>query len=203
MNVVAFVLAIQTAQAASGAVYEGRGAPDVNIPRIEAAAIVDGVLDESMWTQAARLVGFHQYEPVDGRPADDGTEVRVWYAPDAIWFGIVASDRSPSTVRATTAERDRIDGEDHVTLYLDTFDDRRRAYFFAVNALGVQQDGVRTEGAVSAGRMFGGNTDKNPDFFFESRGRLTAEGYVVEVRVPFESLRYSARPATRPASTSA
>jgi hypothetical protein len=49
---------------------------------------------------------------------------------------------------------------------------------------------VRTEGAGSAGRSFGGNVDNSPDFYFQSRGRLTPEGYVVEVRIPFKSLRF-------------
>ncbi|HEX5520499.1 MAG TPA: DUF5916 domain-containing protein [Longimicrobiaceae bacterium] len=165
--------------------------PAVEIPRVEGAAVtIDGVLDEAVWSEAARLTGFRQYEPVDGRAAEEETEVRVWYAPDAIHFGILARDRHPETIRATVADRDNIDGDDHVTIYLDTFDDRRRAFFFAVNPLGIQQDGVRAEGASSAGRTFGGSTDKSPDYFFESKGRLTAEGYEVEIRIPFKSLRY-------------
>lgn len=164
--------------------------PTVEIPRVEDARVaIDGVLDEPVWEQAARLTGFRQYEPVDGRPAVEETEVRVWYSPDAIYFGILARDRQPGAIRATIAERDAIDGDDHVILYLDTFDDRRRAFFFGVNPLGIQQDGVRTEGTSSAGRSFGGSTDKSPDYYFESKGRLTAEGYEVEVRIPFRSLR--------------
>ena len=164
----------------------------VTIPRVEAELTIDGALDEPVWTRAARLTDFSQFEPVDSRPAEERTEVLVWYAPDAIHFGIIAHDRAPGTIRATRADRDNIDGEDHVIVYLDTFNDRRRAFFFAVNPLGVQQDGVRSEGASSAGQMFGGNNiDKNPDYAFESRGRVTDEGYVVEVRIPFKSLRYA------------
>jgi hypothetical protein len=118
------------------------------------------------------------------------TEVLVWYAPDAIHFGILAYDSQPETVRATHADRDNIGSDDHVTIYLDTFNDQRRAFFFAVNPLGVQQDGVRTEGSASAGHMFGGSVDTSPDFIFASRGQRTPEGYVVEVRIPFKSLRF-------------
>ncbi|MEX2283084.1 MAG: DUF5916 domain-containing protein [Gemmatimonadota bacterium] len=163
----------------------------VSIPRIEAKIAVDGRLDEPVWSQAARLTGFRQYEPVDGRPAEEQTDVLVWYAPDAIHFGIIAKDREPGTIRATRADRDNITGEDHVLIYLDTFNDRRRAFLFAVNALGVQADGVRTEGASSAGRMFGGSSiDYNVDYIFDSKGQVTTEGYVVEVRVPFKTLRF-------------
>ncbi|HEX6939647.1 MAG TPA: DUF5916 domain-containing protein [Longimicrobiales bacterium] len=167
------------------------GAPTVEIPRVEDATIeIDGVLDEPAWAQAARLTGFSQYEPVDGRPAEERTEVLVWYAPDAIHFGVIAYDSQPDAIRATVADRDNIDGDDHVILYLDTFQDRRRAFFFGVNPLGIQSDGVRTEGSGGAGRTFGNSMDDSPDYWFESKGRLTGEGYVVEMRIPFKSLRY-------------
>jgi hypothetical protein len=175
-----------------GRTYPGRGAPAVDLPRVEATAAVDGVLDEPVWAQAARLTGFSQYQPVDGRDAEERTEVRVWYAPDAIWFGIIAYDREPGSVRATVADRDRLGTDDNVRIYLDTFNDQRRAYFFGVNPLGSQEDGVRTEGASSAGNIFGGNNDLTPDLIWQSKGRLTPEGYVVEIRIPFKSLRYSA-----------
>lgn len=181
-------------QIAAGAdsqrVHAGGGAPSVPLPRIEEAIDVDGRLDEGVWTRAARLTGFHQYRPVDGRPAEERTEVLVWYSPRALHLGIVAYARDPRGIRATLADRDNIGSDDRVTIYLDTFLDRRRAFFFAVNPVGVQQDGVRTEGVESAGEIFGGNIDVNPDFLFDSRGQVTDSGYVVEVRIPFTSLRY-------------
>ncbi|MGE0353667.1 MAG: DUF5916 domain-containing protein [Gemmatimonadales bacterium] len=162
----------------------------MTIPRMEVEATVDGRLDEPVWRQAARLTGFSQYEPVDGRPAEEQTDVLIWYAPDAIWFGIIAHDDHPEAIRATNADRDNIDSDDYVIIYLDTFNDRRRAFFFSVNPLGSQEDGVRSEGASSAGNIFGGTIDKNPDYVYESKGRVTDQGYVVEVRIPFKSLRY-------------
>lgn len=163
---------------------------EIVVPRYDERVHIDGMLDEEVWSRAAVIDGFWQYEPADGRLAAERTEVRVWYAPDAIYFGINAYDSEPQAIRATRADRDHISGDDHVIIYLDTFLDRRRAFFFGVNPLGVQQDGVRTEGAATAGRMFGGSIDTSPDFLYESRGRLTDSGYVVEVRIPFKSLRY-------------
>jgi hypothetical protein len=186
-------------QATNGAppVYHGRsGQKDAAIPRIEATARVDGNLDEPVWSSAARLTGFSQYLPVDGRPAEDSSEVLVWYAPDAIWFGVRAFEEHGSVVRATLADRDNISADDHVQILLDTFNDRRRALVFAVNPLGVQQDGVRSEGLAgaaggqNAGFRFDGVVDLNPDYVFESRGRVTPQGYEIEVRIPFKSLRY-------------
>jgi hypothetical protein len=173
-----------------GLVVQGKGSPVADIPRLEASIQIDGKLDEPVWSQATRLTGFSQYQPVDGRPAEEETEVRAWYAPDAIYFGIMASDRNPSAIRATVADRDNIDNEDYVVIDLDTFHDRRRAFFFGVNPLGVQSDGVRSEGAGQVSSLIPGSTDKNPDFIWTSKGRITQQGYEVEIRIPFKSLRH-------------
>jgi hypothetical protein len=173
-------------------VVEGRGSPTATIPRVENAEVqIDGRLDEPVWAQAARLTGFWQYQPVDGRPAEEETEVLVWYAPDAIHFGIIAHDRAPGSIRATVADRDNIGNDDHVVLEIDTFRDRRRAFFFGVNPLGVQSDGVRSEGTgQAASSLIPGNVDANPDFTWQSRGQITGQGYQVEIRIPFKSIRY-------------
>lgn len=185
-------------------VFSGRdGQIRVPVPRLAATATVDGVLDEPAWARAARLTGFSQYQPVDGRPAEEETEVLVWYGPDAIYFGIRATEGHGDVVRATRANRDNISSEDHVQILLDTNNDRRLAYLFGVNPLGVQQDGTRSAafgggagGFSAAGggtrtiNPLEGNVDLNPDFAWSSSGRLTAEGYEVEIRIPFKSLRY-------------
>jgi hypothetical protein len=180
-----------------GAVVEGKGSPTAEIPRLEASITIDGVFDEPAWARATRLTGFWQYQPVDGRPSEEKTEILVWYAADAIHFGIVAHDRHPASIRATLADRDNIDNDDHIVLDLDTFHDHRRAFFFGVNPLGVQTDGVRSEGAGQVTSLIPGNIDKNPDFIWESKGRVTESGYQVEIRIPFKSLRY---PASSPQS---
>src|SRR5712671_3966542 len=181
-----------------GPVYDGRLRQiEVQLPRIDDAAMrLDGVLDEPVWQRAALLKGFTQYRPVDSRPAEDSTEVLAFYAPDAIYFGIRAFEAHGNVVRATMADRDNIDADDKIQILLDTFNDRRRALLFAVNPLGAQEDGVRSEGLAgaaggqNAGSRFDGVVDLNPDYVFESRGRVTPWGYEVEVRIPFKSLRY-------------
>src|SRR6267143_5676388 len=93
---------------------------DVRVPRVEAAAVhIDGVLDEDVWKQAALLTGFSQYRPVDSRPAEDSTQVLVFYAPDAIYFGIRAFEKHGNVVRATLADRDNIGADDNIQILLD------------------------------------------------------------------------------------
>ena len=155
-------------------VFDGRLKQiEARLPRIEAQISVDGALDEPVWRQAALLTGFSQYRPVDSRPAEDSTEVLVWYAPDAIYFGIRAYEAHGDVVRATLADRDNIGADDNVQILLDTFNDRRRALLLAVNPFGVQEDGVRSEGLAgaaggsNAGFRFDGVIDLNPDYVYQ------------------------------------
>lgn len=165
--------------------YLGRsGQTRVRPPRVQEEPAIDGRLTESDWNTAALLTGFSQYAPVDRLPADDSTEVRVMYSETAIYFGIRAFE-AHGPVIATLADRDRIESNDYVRLFLDTFNDRRRAFLFAVNPLGVQSDGTWAESGTGAGVA-----DLNPDFVFESRGRLIEGGYEIEIRVPYRSLRF-------------
>ncbi|HEX5437838.1 MAG TPA: DUF5916 domain-containing protein [Gemmatimonadaceae bacterium] len=184
------LLALLQAGVAGQPVYNGRaGQLDVHIPRVAAEVTIDGMLDEAPWRKAAILTGFSTYQPVDGRPAPDSTEVLVWYSPTAIYFGIRAFEPHGNVV-STLADRDHIDADDNVQLLLDTFDDHRRAYSFSVNPLGVQADGTKSEGGgFGPGHGFGGD-DLSSDFIWQSKGQLTTYGYQVEVRVPFTSLRY-------------
>jgi hypothetical protein len=198
------LLAAATLFQDSTLVYNGRAnRTHVDVPRIDSTITIDGQLNEPVWNRAARLSGFSQYQPVDGRPADEPTDVLVWYAPDAMYFGIRAREIHGNVVRATHANRDNIDSEDQIQILLDTDNARQIAFLFGVNPYGVQQDGTRSAqfaggagGPSATGGGFRninpleGSVDLNPDYFFESKGRLVEGGYEVEVRIPFKSLRY-------------
>ena len=181
-------------------VYDGRRHQlDARIPRFDAGVKVDGVLDEPEWKQAAILTGFSQYSPADGIAADDSIEVLVWYSATAINFGI-RSYEAHGAVHSNLASRDKIDSDDYVQLLIGTFNDGRQAMLFGVNPLGVQQDGIITEtGIVRGGSGFGSAggvreaPDLNPDFVWQSKGRITGYGYEVEISIPFKTLRFQTR----------
>jgi hypothetical protein len=178
-------------------IYDGRKqALTVSVPRLDAAVVIDGVMDESVWARAAVLTGFSHFQPIDGEPAVDSTEVRVWYSPTALLLGVTAFEPH-GQVHATLADRDRIFSDDYVQFLIGTFNDGRQAFMFAVNPLGVQADGAMVERGVTGGGGFGNGSvaarepaDLSPDYVFESKGRLIEGGYQVEVRIPFKSLRY-------------
>lgn len=194
----AAVATLSLPAAAQQRVYHARQRQTTaEVPRLDDDSIrVDGVLDEGAWRKASLLTGFSNYLPIDNRPADDSTEVYVWYTSRDLYFGVRAFERH-GEVHATLAARDKIESDDYIQFVIDTFNDRRRAFVFGVNPLGAQADGVRTEGfnpPQPRGQTFGGNPpaniDLSPDFVFESRGRLVEGGYEIEVRIPLKSLRF-------------
>jgi hypothetical protein len=188
----------------TGQVSNGRqNQLEVSPPRLDELALeMDGRLDEPQWQKAAVLTGFSQFMPRDGLAAEDSTEVLVWYSATAIHFGIRAFEPHEA-VHAALGDRDKIFSDDRVELLIGTFNDGRQAIVLGVNPLGVQMDGTLVENNQARGGGSGSATnsreipDLNPDFIFQSKGRLTSYGYEVEIRVPFKSLKYqSADPQT-------
>ena len=155
-------------------------APEV--PRAETPIEVDGRLDESAWASALMLPLPWEIDPRENAPAPVETELLVTYDADAVYFGFRASDPEPERIRARLTDRDEAFDDDWVGVILDTFDDRRRAFEFFVNPLGVQMDLVRNE--------VGGGEDSSWDAIWTSAGRITPDGYTVEMAIPFTSLRF-------------
>lgn len=174
--------------------YSGTSAEiEVATPAVAKAEIdIDGRIDDLAWSGAALLTDFTQYDPLEGLPASQQTEVLVLVDAEAIYFAIRAFDENPEQIRATLTERDSFTfTDDYVRIVLDTYADQRRAYVFTVNPLGVQHDGLWNEGGSSGRRGgFGPPIDDSPDFLWDSNGGVTEDGYQVEVRIPFKSLRF-------------
>lgn len=154
----------------------------LSIVRFENRPIIDGSLNEDEWKQAAVIKDFLQTQPGINTEPSRRTEVRFGYDAGFLYIGILASD-DPERVRATVAKRDDLSGNDYVSVWLDTFNDARRAYVLLFNPLGVQADAIFTEGQ---------GIDFSFDLVMQSKGQVTPEGYTVEVAIPFTSLRYEA-----------
>ncbi|MFX5583027.1 hypothetical protein ABTE20_20690, partial [Acinetobacter baumannii] len=87
--------------------------------------------------------------------------------------------------RSRMAKRENFFGDDYVILELDTFHDKQRSFVFFINPLGVQLDAKRTEGQ---------DTDFDFETQWQSDGRLTSDGYVCMMAIPFKSLRFRNTP---------
>lgn len=157
-------------------------AKPVVVPRFDKAPIIDGKLDDEIWKTAAVFKDFYQTNPGDNIAPTKPTEAMMGYDSRTLYLAFHCYDE-PDKVRSTVAKRDEVFDQDNVRVYLDTFNDQRRAYILGWNPLGIQADGIMTEGA---------GTDFSVDIVMESKGMMTSDGWTLEVAIPFKSLRYEA-----------
>ncbi|MXW08369.1 MAG: carbohydrate binding family 9 domain-containing protein, partial [Gammaproteobacteria bacterium] len=144
----------------------------------------DGVLDEPFWAMIEPVTDFRQRDPVDGAPGSEPTEVRIGYDANALYFGFVFHDSEPSLIRRSILHRGgRIDKDDRVIVALDTYHDRRNAYIFEVGALGTQDDALISDESMTL-------DDWNWDGVFTSETRVTEDGWVLELEIPFTTIRF-------------
>ncbi|HEX8492271.1 MAG TPA: DUF5916 domain-containing protein [Pyrinomonadaceae bacterium] len=157
-------------------------AQPVRAVRFEKPPAIDGKLDEEVWKSAAVFKDFYQFRPGDNIAPSQPTEVLMGYDDKFLYFAFRAHDEA-GKVRATIAKRDQIFDDDTVGMYLDTFNDQRRAFIMIFNPFGIQADGIFTEDQ---------GEDYSFDLVMESKGAVTNDGFTVEVAIPFKSLRYEA-----------
>jgi len=151
------------------------------IPKAAGPIVIDGRLDEEAWKTAAVFKNFYNIGPGYNTEPSKPTEAYLMYDEQNLYIGFKCWDEKDK-IRATVAKRDNVFGEDNVRVWLDTFNDQRRAYILGFNPLGIQQDGIYTEGR---------GADFTPDVVMESKGVIEDWGWSVEVKVPFKSLRYT------------
>ncbi len=161
--------------------YADKTSP-VRIPRFDQPPVIDGVLNDEIWKNAAVFGDFVQTSPGDNVKPTHPTEFMMGYDAKNLYLAFrIIQDRK--TIRATVARRDNIFNDDYVLVHLDTFNDQRQAYLLFFSPLGIQADGTFTEGR---------GEDYSLDIVMDSKGVLTEDGYTIEVAIPFKSLRYEA-----------
>lgn len=152
------------------------------VARGEKPPVIDGNLDDPIWQTATVFGDFLEVNPGDNVAPKHQSEFMMAYDAKNLYFAFRAK-QDRNTIRATVARRDSIFNDDYIIGYLDTFNDQRQAYIIAFNPLGIQADGTFTEGR---------GEDYSVDLIMESKGVLTEDGFIVEVAIPFKSLRYEA-----------
>src|SRR5580700_4870605 len=164
--------------------------PTLNIPRLTHAPALEDFLNMKPQgegaMQMAKVTGFVQRNPHDGEKISEGTAAYLGYDQKNLYVVFVCFD-DPQKVRARMSRREDIYDDDEVEVMLDTFHDRRRAYAFQTTPLGVQWDAIWSE---ATREEINGNFDTSFDTVWDSRGKVTSRGFVVEMAIPFKSLRF-------------
>jgi hypothetical protein len=162
----------------------------VKIPEFTSPPKIDGTLENPIWEKGAILDTFTQYEPQEGAQPSEKTVVYLGYDKKNLYIAVRCFDSNPEAIRASLTQRDKAYGDDEIIIFLDTFNDKKRAFVFQVNPCGVQTDGIYNE--TGRRRRGGGfsKIDKNWDTFFLSDANIDDSGYTVELAIPFKSLRF-------------
>jgi hypothetical protein len=150
---------------------------------------VDGTLDEEAWKNCVVIKLPTEWTPGENTAAPVDTDCLVTYDRGSIYVAFRCHDPEPQKIRAHLMDRDLMDTfiqDDHVSVWFDTFNDQRRAFEFRVNPLGVQADAVFSEQD--------GYEDFSWDAIWSSAARITADGFTVEMAIPFHQLRFKKSP---------
>jgi len=152
-------------------VFAGQSQKKAIVVQLNEAPKIDGLIDDPCWQALTPLGGFIQYDPVNGGPASEPTEVLVGYDRKNLYFAFKMHDSQPDKIWAELTPRNEWWGNDSITVILDTYNDKRTSFEFKINARGVQSNTV--------------------DTIWKSGAVITADGWTAEMAIPFKSLRFS------------
>jgi hypothetical protein len=158
----------------------------VRIQRAAVPPVIDGDLSDEIWQRAPLIADFHQVTPVEFGPPSERTEVYVLYDRDALYVAAHMFDSDPALINARVLRQGQpIGSDDRFFVHIDPFNNRRGGYLFGVNPNGVRFDGI-----------FEGVTQRQFDWdgIWQAAARVTDDGWVVEIAIPFKTLSFD--PAT-------
>lgn len=153
-----------------------------SIPYIQSIPVIDGEISEGEWAKAERVYLGNETRPSQNIPALVDTEVFIMEDGINFYLAFIASDPEPDNIRAFFSDRDACWDDDLVGVVIDTFNDERRAFQFFANPLGVQMDSICDDVA--------GGDDSSWNAIWDSVGKISDNGYVVEMKIPLSQLRF-------------
>jgi len=160
---------------------------DLQARRVMTPPKLDGVLDDEAWSAGPQpLDVWMSYNPSRGQREQLQTQVWVAYDDKAIYFAFKCLDPEPDKIRTTISRRDNVWNDDWVGVSLDSSRAGQVAYHMFINPSGIQMDALQTR-----------NEDAAVDWTWQSAGRVDAQGYTVEVRLPLQSIRFKGGPDVR------
>ena len=158
--------------------------PTATALRTNGRIVIDGRFDEESWASAPVVSDLIQRDPIEGAPPTERTEIRILYDNLQIYFAVICYDSNPAGIVATELRLDDdMETDDIFEIMLDTFHDHRNGYRFRVNPLGTRQDQfVGNEGE---------SRNNNWDEKWEASTRITEQGWVAEIAIPFKAVRFA------------
>ena len=161
--------------------------PRLRIGRAREAPVIDGLLQEKAWEGATRIPSFTEVDPVEGRPGDPPTEVFLMRDAENLYLGFRAWEPRVEDMVLQNMRRDAfLNDDDRFEFILDTFHDRRTAYWFQISAAGSRGDALISDN--------GARFNKRWDTRWEGRTRVLEDRWEAEIRIPFRVLGFGDQP---------
>lgn len=153
----------------------------VEAVRIEKPITIDGVLDDPRWKDAPPATGFVQYDPYNGPPATEQTEVHILYDNVAVYIGAMMYDSAPDSILTELGFRDAEDlNTSYIAFTLSPFNDDLNAFYFGVSASGVQYDA----------KIYNDDNDEGWDAVWQSKVKIVDNGWSAELVIPYSAIRF-------------
>jgi hypothetical protein len=180
----AFVRGVCPAALLTAGLWAAGGAPparSIAAVRSPGPIKIDGVLSEPAWARSGDG-GFLQSDPADGAPASEPTMVWIAYDDDNLYVAARLADSDPAGIIGLLSRRDDDVDSDWFYFGIDPYLDRRSGFYFAVNPAGSIVDGTLYNDV---------GTDETWDGIWESASGRDERGWTVELRIPFDQLRFN------------
>lgn len=143
---------------------------------------IDGKLDESSWGLADTAGNFFRHFPYSDQYAETRTKVMMLYDDQFLYVAAICKNSRPEDYVVQSLRRDfHFESNDGFALTLDPLHDQLNGFYFAVTPFNVQTEGLISNGA---------NIDNSWDNLWYSAVEQKADHYVVEIAIPFKTLRF-------------
>lgn len=161
----------------------------LNAIKTPQSPIIDGDLNDAVWQKAPAATDFMQYSPSYLQPVSSKTVVKILYDDQALYIGAYLFD-DPSLIRKQITSRDGEQQQDvdYFAVFVDTYNDQQNGFEFLATSANVQTDAKLT---ASSSAGFGQYGDKTWDAVWESKVQINKDGWIVEMKIPYLSLRFS------------
>ena len=149
--------------------------------------VIDGKLGDPCWEGVEEIKTFTQLDPNYNVEPTENTSVKIIQDEYAIYLSAYLYDSSPESIVEKFVNRDdfvKLSMSDWFSFSIDSHHDHQTGYEFIVNAAGVQFDSFLFDDV---------DEEMNWDGAWESMVSIDGNGWIVEMRIPFSSLRYSDR----------
>jgi hypothetical protein len=166
--------------ASVNAEYKPTYHPTLMVPKTNEIIKIDGELDEPAWQLAGKADNFTEHYPGDQTEPPVVIEAFITYNKNNLYVAFVCYD-DPKIIRASFCDRERVHTDDNIALCIDTYGDAAWAYVLNVNPYGVQADALWSANV---------GEDGGYDMIWESAGKVTDSGYLIELAIPFSSMRF-------------